>query len=487
MSRKLKKKLMAASLALSLMGAGTAYANDMPTGGSLVTGTVDGLVANPASGATITATSNALINWATFDIGAGKIMNFNTGNGFVLMNQVTGSQMSNIYGTLKDLGNGHLILANPNGMIFHSGSVINANDLTLTTMQNLDATGFGKLTSGDWGPEINTNNAMVIFEGGKTNPATINMKHYLGVLAGGIMLDDYVKLNTQNSTVDLVATTKGQYSLWGGTGPFYSNGTTYTSTSNVVKIGQNTELNANGNSYNSISILGGQVDIGDYAQLDTGSDPDMSNVLIQAVATKNDSEGDPVYTATTDNVIHMGLVKFSNGNFSLVGGSLTGEVDSFKDNFTQVGDDGTPTPPGPTPPEPSSLTPEQKAQALEGANNLLDSAMNNDALKASQDAVSGSQKNSEIGDYVTVQSGGDSTGGLNITKGLEGLTVKEASARSRDLAKQYMDALNSGDKAKADQLKEALKEANRTVKVLKEQEKLTKEEKEKAEKVTQSP
>ena len=234
MSRKLKKKLMAAAAAatLTVSAWGTVFAADMPTGGSIVTGTVTGLVTNPADNATITATSDALINWATFDIGAGKTLNFDTGNGFVLMNQVTGNQMSNIYGTLNDIGNGHLILANPNGIIFRQGSLINANYLTLSTMQNLDATGFGKLTSGGWGPEINTNNAMVIFEGGEANPATINMKHYLGVLAGGIILDDYVKLQTENSSVDLTATNKGQYSLLMGNKSFYSNGTTYNTTEN---------------------------------------------------------------------------------------------------------------------------------------------------------------------------------------------------------------------------------------------------------------
>ena len=150
-TRKIKKRLAATALALSMM-ASVAYAADMPMGGSVVTGTVTGLNTNPASGDTITATSNALINWNSFDIGAGKLLNFDTGSGYVLMNQVTGNTMSNIYGTLRDLGNGHLILANPNGIIFRGGSVVDANYLTLSTMQNLDVTGFNKLTSGGWGP-----------------------------------------------------------------------------------------------------------------------------------------------------------------------------------------------------------------------------------------------------------------------------------------------------------------------------------------------
>ncbi len=500
MSRKLQKKLfhklLYSALALSVLSTGTAYAEEgMPQGGSVVTETAPtGFSANPVSGAAMTATANTLINWDSFNLGTGKTLTLDP-NGFVFMHQVTGASQSEIQGILNGGTSGHLILANPHGIIIN-GATINADRLTLTTMQNLDATGFSKLTSGGWGPEVNTNDQIV----GITN-STIGVKHYLGVLAGVIMLADHVTVNTENSTIDLTAVKNGQYSLLMGRDAFYSNGVQYTNASNSIKIGDNTVLNVNGNSYNSIHILGGQVGIGDYAQLNTGSDPNMSNVLVEAVATKNDSESDPdkMYTASEDNLIHMGLVSFSNGSFALVGGNLTGETESFQEKFTKVGGETPtppgptppeppgPTPPGPTPPEPGSLTPEQKAQAHETANNLLDSAMNNDALKALQEAVSGSQKNGESSDYVTVQSGAEQNTGLNITKGLEGLTVQEAAARVRSIAKDYMKALNAGDKAKADQFKEALKEANRTVKVLKEQEKLTKEEKEKAEKVTQPP
>ncbi len=503
MSRKLQKKLfhklLYSALALSVLSTGTAYAEEgMPQGGSVVTATAPtGFSANPVSGAAMTATANTLINWDSFNLGTGKTLTLDP-NGFVFMHQVTGASQSEIQGILNGGTSGHLILANPHGIII-DGATINADHLTLTTMQNLDATGFSKLTSGGWGPEVNTNDQIVDI----TN-STIGVKHYLGVLAGVIMLADHVTVNTENSTIDLTAVKNGQYSLLMGKDAFYSNGVQYTNASNSIKIGDNTVLNVNGNSYNSIHILGGQVGIGDYAQLNTGSDPNMSNVLVEAVATKNDSESDSSkrYTASEDNVIHMGLVSFSNGNFALIGGKLAGETESFQDKFTKVGGE-TPTPPGPTPPEPpgptpptppeppgptppepGSLTPEQKAQAHETANNLLDSAMNNDALKALQEAVSGSQTSSEGSNYVTIQSGGGSTGGLNIAKGLEGLTVSEAASRSRNLAKQYMQALQDGDKVRADELKQQLKDANTTVKVLKEQEKLTKEEAEKTKKAT---
>ena len=106
MSRKLKKKLAAAALALSVMSTGAAYA--MPTGGEVQTGTVTGFSANPASGATIANTTNALINWNAFNIANGETLNFNTAAGTILMNQVTGNTATSLLGTLTDAGSGSL-------------------------------------------------------------------------------------------------------------------------------------------------------------------------------------------------------------------------------------------------------------------------------------------------------------------------------------------------------------------------------------------
>ena len=212
MSRKLQKKLfhklLYSALALSVLSTGTAYAEEgMPQGGSVVTATAPtGFSANPVSGAAMTATANTLINWDSFNLGTGKTLPLDP-NGFVFMHQVTGASQSEIQGILNGGTSGHLILANPHGIII-DGATINADRLTLTTMQNLDATGFSKLTSGGWGPEVNTNDQIV----GITN-STIGVKHYLGVLAGVIMLADHVTVNTENSTIDLTAVKNVQYSL----------------------------------------------------------------------------------------------------------------------------------------------------------------------------------------------------------------------------------------------------------------------------------
>ena len=106
-----------------------------------------------------------------------------------------------------------------------------------------------------------------------------------------------------------------------------------------------------------------------------------------------------------------------------------------------------------------------------------------DKAKAAQEALAKAQGNQLTGvsDHVyVVQTGAEQNKIPNITQGLQGLTVQEASARVRSIAKDYMKALNSGNKAEADRLKEALKEANNNVKILKENEKKAKEEAENA-------
>jgi len=159
-----------------------------------------------------------------------------------------------------------------------------------------------------------------------------------------------------------------------------------------------------------------------------------------------------------------------------------------------------PTPPGPTPPGPTPdvgpKTEEEAKQFVDqtkgSVDTLTESQRGSDAAaKAAQEALQNSNQGNTatqndtrltgVQDHVyVVQTGSTQNDIPNITKGLEGLTVQEASARVRSIAKDYMKALNAGNKAEADRLKEALKEANNNVKILKENEKKAKEEAEKA-------
>ena len=75
----------------------------MPTGGKVVDGTVTGIVnGTVASGGTINVNSNALIDWTKFDIGKNETLNFTFNQDYLnVINHVTGSEMSQLLGTLN--------------------------------------------------------------------------------------------------------------------------------------------------------------------------------------------------------------------------------------------------------------------------------------------------------------------------------------------------------------------------------------------------
>ena len=122
----LRKNMRRGSLAALITLALTSSALAMPTGGVVQSGDVniggstDFLTV--ADGATITAGTDSTINWNTFNIGSGETLNFNIADGKTLVNNVTGSQLSNILGKMNQPGGGgyggYVVLVNPNGIMF---------------------------------------------------------------------------------------------------------------------------------------------------------------------------------------------------------------------------------------------------------------------------------------------------------------------------------------------------------------------------------
>ena len=78
---------MSASNALAMQSGGTVVVGD-----GNITGVTPGTLAN---GATITATSNGVIDWTSFSIGNGESLTFALGGNTVL-NRVTGDQLSSL-------------------------------------------------------------------------------------------------------------------------------------------------------------------------------------------------------------------------------------------------------------------------------------------------------------------------------------------------------------------------------------------------------
>ncbi|ERJ92229.1 filamentous hemagglutinin family domain protein [Selenomonas sp. oral taxon 892 str. F0426] len=134
----LRKKMRRGSLAALITLALTSSALAMPTGGVVQSGDVNigGSTdfSTVASGATIGATTDSVINWATFGIGSGESLNFNIPTGKLLLNQVTGAQASDILGTMRQTGGGEIALVNPNGIHIGGNAVLDVNTLTLSTL-----------------------------------------------------------------------------------------------------------------------------------------------------------------------------------------------------------------------------------------------------------------------------------------------------------------------------------------------------------------
>lgn len=125
----LRHLTLAAAVALSMTGA--AYA--LPQGASVVSGNVT--VNNPtATQQVITQTTNkAIVNWQGFDIGSNESVNIKQPSAnSVQLNRITaGTNPTQILGSLT--ANGRVMLVNPNGVFFGTGSQVNVGGLVATT------------------------------------------------------------------------------------------------------------------------------------------------------------------------------------------------------------------------------------------------------------------------------------------------------------------------------------------------------------------
>ena len=137
----LRKNMRRGSLAALITLALTSSALAMPTGGVVQSGDVNigGSTdfSTVASGSTITSTTDSAINWNTFNIASDETLNFNIADGKTLVNNVTGSQLSDILGKMNQPGGGgyggYVVLVNPNGIHVGGNAVLNVANLTLST------------------------------------------------------------------------------------------------------------------------------------------------------------------------------------------------------------------------------------------------------------------------------------------------------------------------------------------------------------------
>ncbi|MBQ5733712.1 MAG: filamentous hemagglutinin N-terminal domain-containing protein, partial [Selenomonadaceae bacterium] len=172
--RSLKKKAATAALAalvtMALSSGSVFAAANMPTGGSVISGSVTGITdGTVANNGTLSTNGNSIINWQDFSIGAGNVLNVNTANG-ALLNRVVGNSLSEIMGTLNQTGCYPMFLVNPNGILVGATARINASELVLST---LDIDNDDAFTSGQYDKGVmyghfaeNSNRGKIVFKDG---------------------------------------------------------------------------------------------------------------------------------------------------------------------------------------------------------------------------------------------------------------------------------------------------------------------------------
>jgi filamentous hemagglutinin family protein len=150
---------LSASFALVSLAWAAPAINALPTGGQVVQGAAS--MSQTASQMTIhQASQRAAINWQSFDIGAAAKVNVVQPNAqSVLLNRVVGQSPSQIFGQLN--ANGHVILVNPNGVLFGKDGSVNAASFTASTLGISDA----NFMAGNMVYERNGSTAGIVNEG----------------------------------------------------------------------------------------------------------------------------------------------------------------------------------------------------------------------------------------------------------------------------------------------------------------------------------
>jgi filamentous hemagglutinin family protein len=118
--------------------AGSALAQNLPTGGSVAAGSV--AIAQPsATQLNITQSSpSAIVNWQGFSIGQGSAVNIAQPNASsAILNRVTSNTPSTIAGALT--ANGQVYLVNPNGIAITTTGTVNTGGFVASTLGISDA------------------------------------------------------------------------------------------------------------------------------------------------------------------------------------------------------------------------------------------------------------------------------------------------------------------------------------------------------------
>ena len=156
-SNSMQKKLLLGAAAIALAASPSAYAN--PAGGTVTSGSAT--ISRPSSNATTVhqTSEGVVIDWSSFDIGAGQTTTFVQPNAqAIAVDRIGGANASQILGTLD--ANGRVVLINGNGLLIGKGAHVNVGSLIATSTDGSDS----DLLSGKF-TQAGRQNASVINDG----------------------------------------------------------------------------------------------------------------------------------------------------------------------------------------------------------------------------------------------------------------------------------------------------------------------------------
>lgn len=338
-----KRNLGALALAIALALGGSPAVQAMPQGGTVASGDVSGLSdGTVSSGGTLTANSNSIINWDSFSIGKGESLTLNTAN-YAMLNRVTGTSLSELFGTLNQTGENMALLINPNGITVGSSGIINSQNLILSTLAISD-TDYQSLVSGGTGtfatPSGRSIGAPVTFESGATVNATdvydIEYSTPFSVYGGTINVADGVTFTSTGHTpgMDFIAAN----SYLDGVSP--SNTKLTATPANTIQFSGKVDCtNTENESY--LNLIGGAVNL-DGADITLSShdktyySSEVDLVAVNRFGNSNSSET-VSFDRASGNTVTLKNTKISADGLYIAAGSA-----SKNDGTTlSIGSDGT--------------------------------------------------------------------------------------------------------------------------------------------------
>ena len=339
-----KRNLGALALAIALALGGSPAVQAMPQGGTVASGDVSGLSdGTVSSGGTLTANSNSIINWDSFSIGKGESLTLNTAN-YAMLNRVTGTSLSELFGTLNQTGENMALLINPNGITVGSSGIINSQNLILSTLAISD-TDYQSLVSGGTGtfatPSGRSIGAPVTFESGATVNATdvydIEYSSPFSVYGGTINVADGVTFTSTGHTPGMDFIAANSYFLV-GVSP--SNTKLTATPANTIQFSGKVDCtNTENESY--LNLIGGAVNL-DGADITLSShdktyySSEVDLVAVNRFGNSNSSET-VSFDRASGNTVTLKNTKISADGLYIAAGSA-----SKNDGTTlSIGSDGT--------------------------------------------------------------------------------------------------------------------------------------------------